>query len=37
MMNGFYKKKAKFEYISIYDVVAYDGDNPSELLRHEFI
>ena len=30
-------KKAKFEYISIYEVVANDGENPSELLRNEFI
>lgn len=30
-------KKAKFEYISIYEVVANDGENPSELLTNEFI
>lgn len=35
-MNSF-GQKAKFEYISIYEVVANEGENPPELLRNEFI
>lgn len=36
MMNSL-GQKAKFECISIYEVVANEGLNPSELLRTEFI